>query len=117
MFAAQRNNLPAIKAIIETTKGLNIPLNINKISPNEISVLMRAILSENFNMIKYLIENGADFNAISIREKMNIFHFAVSSENFQIFEYIKKIAKGKVDINAQTDFLFTPLHCALKIRD
>ena len=123
IIAAQRSNFSLIKSIIETTKRLNIKLNINDYfyfedkEKNEYSALMYAIYSNDLNIIKYLIENGADLTAIS-NEKFNSLHFAVLSENFENFKFIFHLLRGKIDLNAQTKlFKETILHKVLKMKN
>jgi ankyrin repeat protein len=97
----KNNNYAEVKKLIEQGAELNYE-NVFRVSP-----LLTAVMENNADIVKLLLENGADPNAISniyfedIEGKYSALMIAVYNNNFEI---TKQLVEYKAEINYNDDF-------------
>jgi ankyrin repeat protein len=97
----KNNNYAEVKKLIEQGAELNYE-NVFRVSP-----LLTAVMENNADIVKLLLENGADPNAISyiyfedIEGKYSALMIAVYNNNFEI---TKLLVENKAEINYSDDF-------------
>ncbi|RXG55009.1 putative ankyrin repeat protein [Armadillidium vulgare] len=101
--AVQGNNLEVVKFLVEE-KGVSFN------SSNLRGVLPIHYASErsNLDIVKFLVEKGADFNSIDNTRRTSV-HYAAKQSNSSIVEFF--VERG-ADFMARDDDLETPLHYA-----
>lgn len=85
-------------------------INLNKEhSEKEIPMLHEAIERKDINVIKCLIDKGANIN-IKNRSQNTPLHIAIEKGNKEI---VKLLLEKGADINAQGEYMLSPLHLAI----
>ena len=114
------NNIPDETYIKLFRNGLDVNTIINK--KNE-TVLDEACSQRRLELVKYLIENGADVNTKD-DECKNLLHYAIDVSNkiendhsVKTKEIIQEILKKDIKINETDQSNRTPLHLACKYGD
>lgn len=100
--AASFGNIPQIRTLL--TSGVNI--NSSHLG---CTALWHAVSQNQFETVKYLIENGANVNVMDLRMSSPLYR-AVGNNNFEIVEYL--LQKGANVDKGTTDS--TPLYIAIK---
>ena len=105
------NNLPVCQILIR------YKANVNDFNCNGKSPLINAAMNKNDELIELLLENGADPNAVRIREGKragaNALMFACEKDNLKSIELLSKVT----DINYVTDLGHSALMLACKAED
>ncbi|MFB3388888.1 ankyrin repeat domain-containing protein [Flavobacterium sp. LAR06] len=106
------HNLDAVKKIIEEDKSqVNYVRKIN--ASFYIPVLMQAVVNDEFEISKYLIENGADINQTDGFKMTNLMWAA----NNQNVELTKLLLKKGADKNAKDMNGMTALKAAQEVKN
>lgn len=106
------HNLDAVKKIIEEDKSqVNFVRKIN--TSIYIPVLMQAVVNDELEISKYLIENGADINQTDGFKMTNLMWAA----NNQNVELIKLLLKKGADKNAKDSNGITALKAAQEVKN
>ncbi|MFC2132793.1 ankyrin repeat domain-containing protein [Bacteroidota bacterium] len=82
--------------------------DINEFSPLEFTPITDAIRTNNIEIIKFMVENGADLQVKSSLGETYL-HFAAHLNRTELIEYL--INKG-IDVNVKKNGNLTPLHIA-----
>jgi ankyrin repeat protein len=94
--------------LVKRSLGINPNLIYAKDEQNR-TCLHYAVRGGKLDLVKYLIQKGADVNAININHK-NSLHFAARYGTLEVFKYL--VNKG-LNINSQDINNVTPLHDAV----
>ena len=98
-----RDNLPALELLMEYGSDLNKALTNSNQTP-----LFRSVREQNYKIMVYLLENGANPNIPSVTGETPL-HLIGKTFNTDIAE---KLIENGAEINAQRDNGQTPLHYA-----
>lgn len=105
--AVSEHNLGSVKQIIEKNKSdVNYVRQINK--SFYIPVLMQAVMNDETEIAKYLIENGADVNKTD-GMKMTCLMWAANNQNIEL---VKLLLEKGADKNAHDNSGMTALKAA-----
>lgn len=96
--AANKNQLPIVKLMVESGANLNYKHPITKMT-----VLGFAIYNNNLDMLKYLVEKGADPN-IKMRGGVSMVRFARDEGHQDMVEYL--MANGAKDDGCKEEKCF-----------
>ena len=84
----------------------DLEMQIQTSKDHQQTLLKLAIQSENFEVVKFLIQNGAEINA-KVKDEMTPLHLAIATHNVKIVELL---VKNGADVNAVKELQMTPLH-------
>lgn len=79
----------------------NAEINSQDRFGKNVTPLHRAVTSENFEVVKFLVENGADINRLDSSRK-NALHYALIKNNFQITKFL---LENGIDCNAICQYI------------
>jgi ankyrin repeat protein len=100
--AVQLDRVEIVKYLIEESR---LELQINIKDRNGRTFLHFAALSKALDVIKYLVANRIDVNAIDKKEKRTALHLAaITDSNFEVCKYLVEEAKVKVELLDKNGF-------------
>lgn len=85
-YAATANDLEIVRYIIEKKK-----IDVNLVNKFGATALQEAIVRSNFEIVKYLVNNGADVNIVS-KSGATPLWWALDTKNIEIAKYL--VSKG-----------------------
>lgn len=83
--ASVKGNLDIIKEMIENKKA-----NINQTDSDGYTSLILACSSGHFNVVKYLLENGADCELVTLETRTNALFFATKCGALDVMQLLLK---------------------------
>jgi ankyrin repeat protein len=108
-MACNAENADALSLLIKRGADVN-NRSINQYGLNETVLMRAASTNSEGDKVKILIDNNADINARTNRNKTAL-HIAANSGNLEV---LKLLVDNKADINAQDEWGYTALHLAAK---
>lgn len=80
-YASSSNHTDIIKLLVENKADINAKTDVH------ITPIMYSCQLSNYDAVKFLVDNGAKLDECDIYEE-NVLHYAISSGNIEIVEYI-----------------------------
>ena len=84
MYACRNNNFPMVRILVKSGAKLN------EKNDDGVTALMQACNGGDYNIVEYLIDNGADYTIKNIRGN-DVFEYA----NYSLAEFIREVIKRK----------------------
>jgi len=102
--AVMKDYLATVKAMLMKNKGILDVRNIKEATPLHVAVKLG-----NMDIVKFLISEGADVNALNYKKRTPL-HVAATHDQPEAAKYL--VDHG-ADLNARSDILSVPLHDAV----
>jgi ankyrin repeat protein len=107
-YAASLNKLFIIELL------LKYDINVDCVNNNNITPLIISIKNNNYEIVKILLNNGANINYTLSEENINILSMAINNNNN---EMIKLLFKHDINVNKHNKYLNTSLHDVLNLKN